>query len=62
MRYLKNKPIVIDAKTILKNLTMKTLLNSNKFFFFKKINNIKELNQEEIDVAIGIIINPRSLK
>jgi hypothetical protein len=38
------------------------LLNENKFLFFKKINNIIELNQEAIVVAIGIIIKPRLLK
>ena len=51
-----------DAKTILKNLIKKILLNSNKFLFFKKINKTIELNHEEIEVAIGIIIKPISLK
>ena len=49
-------------KIILKNLTKNILLNSNKFLFFKKINKIIELNQDEIVVAIGIIIKPTLLK
>ena len=62
VKYLKNIPIIIDAKTILKKRTKKTELNSNSFLFFKKINNINELNQDEIVVAMGIIINPILLK
>jgi|TARA_B100001059_G_scaffold67754_1_gene64587 hypothetical protein len=46
----------------LKNLIKNILLNENKFLFFKKINNTIELNQEEIVVAIGIIIKPKLLK
>jgi hypothetical protein len=42
----------------LKNLIKNISLNENKFLFFKKINNTIELNQEEIVVAIGIIIKP----
>jgi len=34
------------------------LLNENKFLFFKKRNKIIELNQDEIVVAIGIIMKP----
>jgi hypothetical protein len=41
---------------------MNTKLKLNKFFFFKKINNKIALNQDDIVVAIGIIINPTSLK
>ncbi len=41
------------------NLIKNSLLNSNKFKFFKKINKSKALNHEEIEVAIGIIINPK---
>ena len=41
---------------------MNTNLKLNKFFFFKKINNKIALNQDDIVVAIGIIINPTSLK
>ena len=37
---------------------MKILLNENNFLLLKYINKIIELNQDEIDVAIGIIINP----
>ena len=43
---------------IFKNLTKNILLNLNKFLFFKNINNMIELNQDEKVVAIGIIINP----
>ena len=50
------------AKTMLKNLTKKSLLKSNKFLFFKVTNKIIELNHEETLVAIGIMINPISLK
>ena len=47
---------------ILKNRFIKNLLKLNKLLFLrKKYNNIK-LNQEEILVAIGIIINPTDLK
>ena len=60
--YLKNTPITIEAKIIFKNLIRNTLLNSNKSLFFKKINKIIELNQDEIVVAIGIIIKPMLLK
>tara|TARA_B100001093_G_C26047307_1_gene684817 strand:+ start:308 stop:427 length:120 start_codon:yes stop_codon:yes gene_type:complete len=34
------------------------LLNLNKFLFIRKIKRINELNQDEIDVDIGIIMNP----
>ena len=62
MRYLNTKPIKIDAKIILKKFLIKILFNENNFLLFRYINNIIELNQDEIDVAIGIIINPKSLK
>ena len=62
MRYLKAKLIKIDAKRILNKFFMKILLNENNFLLVKYINKIIELNQDEIDVAIGIIINPTSLK
>ena len=62
IKYLKNNPIVIDAKVILKNFTKKFLLNSNKFLFLKKMNKTIALNQEEIEVAKGIIIKPLLLK
>ena len=55
-------PIIIDARNIFKNLIKKILLNSNKDLFFKKINNNIELAHDEIDVAIGIMIKPISLK
>ena len=59
---LKNIPISIDAKIILKNLNIKILLKLNRHLFFNKINNNKPLNQDEIVVAIGIIIKPILLK
>ena len=62
MRYLKMKPIKIDAKRILKKFLIKILLNENNFLLLKYINKIIELNQDEMDVAIGIIIKPISLK
>ena len=39
---------------------MKSL--DNKIFLHKKINNKKQLNQDDRVVAIGIIINPIFLK
>ena len=51
-----------EAITILINLLINSKLKSNKFCFFKEINNKIELNQEDIVVAIGIIINPTVLK
>ncbi len=41
---------------------MNISLNLNKFLFFKQKNNIIEFNQDEIDVAIGMIMNPTILK
>ena len=41
---------------------MNTELKLNKFFVFRKINNKMALNQDDIVVAIGIIMNPISLK
>jgi len=38
------------------------LLKVKRFLFFKKTNNNNPLNQDEIVVAIGIIIKPISLK
>ena len=52
----------MDAQVILKNRLGKTSLNLKKFFFLRKINKIIELNQDEIVVAIGIIIKPIVLK
>ena len=52
----------IEAMIILKNFIKNILLNENKFLFFKKTNKITPLNHDEIVVAIGIIINPISLK
>ena len=55
-------PIRIEATIILINLSMKTRLNLNKLSFFKKTNKQIALNQDDIVVAIGKIINPISLK
>ena len=52
----------MDAQVILKNCFRKISLNLKKFFFLRKINKIIELNQDEIVVAIGIIIKPTVLK
>ena len=41
---------------------MNVKLKLNKFFVFKEINNKMALNQDDIVVAIGIIMNPTSLK
>ena len=41
---------------------MKIKLKLNKFFVFRKINNKIALNHDAIVVAIGIIMNPTSLK
>ena len=46
----------------LKIASKKISLNLKKFFFLRKINKIIELNQDEIVVAIGIIIKPTVLK
>ena len=56
------KPIKIDAKRILKKFIIKVLLNEKSLLLLKKMNKIRELNQDEIDVAIGIIMKPTSLK
>ena len=47
---------------ILINLFKNTLLKLNKLSFFKKKNNTIQLNQDDIVVAIGIIIKPIWLK
>ena len=44
------------------NLLIKIKLKLNSFLFCKKINNKIALNQEDIVVAIGIIMKPISLK
>ena len=54
--------MIIDDKTILKKFTTNEVLNLNKFLFLRKMNKIIELNQDDIEVAIGIIINPILLK
>ena len=62
IKKLKNIPIKIDEIIIFINLIAKILLKLKRLLFFKKINNKKALNHDEIVVAIGIIINPISLK
>ena len=59
---LKNIPINNEDNKILINLFINTKLKLNKLFIFKKINNKITLNQDDIVVAIGIIMNPISLK
>ena len=54
--------MAIDAIRILTNLSIKIKLKLNKFFFLSKINKNIALNQDDIVVAIGIIIKPISLK
>ena len=58
IRKLKISPIIVEAIKILVNLYTNTKLKEKKLFFFKKINKIIELNQDDIVVAIGIIIKP----
>ena len=60
--YLKNIPINTEANKILTNLFKNIKLKLNKSFILRKINNKMALNQDDIVVAIGIIINPTSLK
>ena len=52
----------IEANKILINLFINTKLKLNKLFIFRKMNNKIALNQDDIVVAIGIIMNPTSLK
>ena len=59
---LKNIPINTEANKILINLFKNTKLKLNKFFVFRKIINKMALNQDDMVVATGIIINPTSLK
>ena len=51
-----------DAKTIFKKLIKNLLLKLNKSLFLRSKYNRIEFNQDEIVVAIGIIINPISSK
>ena len=62
IKKLKNIPMTIDAIKILINLSIKIKLKLNKFFFLSRINKKIALNQDDIVVAIGIIIKPISLK
>ena len=47
---------------IFTSFTKNILLNKNNLLFLKKTNNNIALNHEEMDVAIGMIINPILLK
>ena len=51
-----------DENKILGNLDINILLNLKIFFLLKNIYRIIALNQDDIDVAIGIIIKPTLLK
>ena len=51
-----------DENKILGNLDINILLNLKIFFLLKNIYRIIALNQDDIDVAIGIIIKPTFLK
>ena len=53
---------MIDEIKILNKAKFIDLSNVKYFFFVKKPNNSIALNQEEIVVAIGIIIKPKSEK
>ena len=44
------------------NLIKNILLKEKRFLFFRNTNNNIPLNQDEIVVAIGIIINPNLSK
>jgi hypothetical protein len=59
---LKNIAINKEAAIIFINLTKNILLKEKRFLFFKKTNNSIAFNHDEIVVAIGIMINPISLK
>ena len=62
IKKLKNIPIIIEVIKILINLSIKSKLKLNKFSFFNKINKRIALNQEDIEVAIGMMMKPISLK
>ena len=55
----KTQPVYSFSKP---KFSKKIELKLNKLSFFKKINNKKQLNQDDRVVAIGIIINPIFLK
>ena len=54
--------MITDAVKILTNLSIKIKLKLKKLSFRKKINNRNALNQDEMVVAIGMIIKPICLK
>jgi DNA polymerase elongation subunit (family B) len=62
IRKLKNIAINKEAIIIFTNLTKNILLKEKRFLFFKKVKSDMALSHDEIVVAIGIMINPISLK
>tara|TARA_B100000780_G_scaffold64784_1_gene42457 strand:- start:3 stop:308 length:306 start_codon:yes stop_codon:yes gene_type:complete len=62
IKKLKNIPIIVEATKIFINLSIKVRLKLNIFSFFNKINKRIAFNQEDIVVAMGMIIKPISLK
>ena len=62
IRKLKNIAINKEAIIIFTNLTKNILLKEKRSLFFKKAKSNIALNHDEIVVAIGIMINPISLK
>ena len=62
IRKLKNIAINKEAIIIFTNLTKNILLKEKRSLFFKKTKKHMALSHDEIVVAIGIMINPISLK
>tara|TARA_E500000081_G_scaffold18580_1_gene22304 strand:+ start:701 stop:919 length:219 start_codon:yes stop_codon:yes gene_type:complete len=62
IRKLKNIAINKEAIIIFINLTKNILLKEKRPPFFKKAKSNMALSHDEIVVAIGIMINPISLK
>ena len=62
IRKLKNIAINKEAIIIFTNLTKNILLKEKRSLFFKKTKSNMALSHDEIVVAIGIMINPISLK
>ena len=62
IRKLKNIAINKEAIIIFTNLTKNILLKEKRSLFFKKAKSKIAFSHDEIVVAIGIMINPISLK
>jgi DNA polymerase elongation subunit (family B) len=62
IKKLKNIAINKEAIIIFTSLTKNILLKEKRSLFFKKTKSNIALNHDEIVVAIGIMINPISLK